>query len=128
MTEYKKPDEDTNALGVFNPSDLVSEGVDDSEEPVNAQARHEVDTCVGVDVEQERGDSTQRFSKRPVESQRVVGDPGWQGNAEQQVGEDEICWIEGSGVDLLSVFKNDSEGNGVPKHPKNQDGTVEDRQ
>lgn len=128
MTEYKKPDKDTNALGIFNPSDLVSEGVDNSEEPVNAQARHEVYTGVGVDVEQERGYSTQRFSKRPVESQGIVGYPGWQGNAEQQIGEDEICWIERSGVDLLSVLKNDSEGNGVSKHPENQDGAIEDRQ
>lgn len=128
MTEHKKPDKDTDALGIFNPSDLVSEGVDDSEEPVDAQARHEVDACVGVDVEQERGDSAQRLSKGPVEAQAVVGDPGWQGNAEQQVREDKVCWIQGSGVDLLSVFKNDSEGNGVSKHPKDQDGAVEDRQ
>lgn len=91
MTKYKKPDKDTNALGIFNPSDFVSEGVDDSEEPVNAQARHEVYTCVGVDVEQKRGDSAQRFSKGPVKSQGIVGYPGWQGNAEQQIGEDEIC-------------------------------------
>lgn len=128
MTEYKKPDKDTHAFGIFNPSDLVSEGVDNSEEPVDAQACHEVHTGVGVDVEQERGYSTQRFSKRPVKSQGVVGYPGWQGNAEQQIREDEICWIEGSGVDLLSVLKDDGEGNGVSKHPKNQDGAVEDRQ
>lgn len=91
MTEHKKPDKDTDALGIFDPSDLVAEGVHDSAEPVDAQARHEVDARVGVDVEQERGDPAQHLSEGPVEPQGVVGYPGWQGNAEQQVGEDEVC-------------------------------------
>lgn len=77
MTKYKKPDKDTDALGIFNLSDLVSEGVDDSEEAVDAQARHEVDARVGVDVEQERGYPAQRFSEGPVKPQGVVGYPGW---------------------------------------------------
>lgn len=97
------------------------------DEAVHAQAGHEVDSGVGVNVEDQARDLAGGLAQRPVEAHGVVGDPERQREREEDVRDDQVEGVQGGGVDLLQVGTDHVERQAVAKQPHEEHHAVDQR-
>ncbi|TNN68912.1 hypothetical protein EYF80_020773 [Liparis tanakae] len=128
LRQHQQPDAHADVAHVAHfPESGEAQRQHHSDEAVHAEAGHEVDAGVGVDVEDESRDLARRLAQRPVEAQGVVDDPHGQREGEEDVGDDQVEGVQGGGVHLLHVGADDVEGEAVPEQPHQEHHAVEER-
>lgn len=128
LHQDQEPDSDTDVAHITDPPEAAEpQGQNHSDEAVNAEAGHEVDSGVCVYVEEKAWNFAQSLRQRPVEAQSVVEDPQRQRQSKEDVGDDQVEGIQGGGVHFLQIRTDDVEGQAVSKQTHYEDGAVKNR-